>query len=66
MTGAGARPGLEKMKMPGPGRDRYFFIAGAGPGFIFFLLPEPGFFFIAGAVAGPVSEIFYCRGWAGI
>ena len=60
----GARPGLEKFKMPGPGsgpgRDRnlfycrgragigIFFIAGAGPGFKFF---------IAGVAAGPGSKI---------
>ena len=66
MTGAG--PGLEKLKMPGPGRDRNFFIAGAGPGFKFFycrgrgragikkiLLLGPGrdlYFFIAGVGPG--------------
>ena len=47
MTGAG--PGLEKLKMPGPGqsRDRNFFSV-AGPGFKFFLLLGPGFFYCRG------------------
>ena len=55
MTGAGS--GLEKLKMPGPGRDQNFFITGAGLGFKFF---------IAGAEAGPGLKKFYCWGRAGI
>ena len=70
MTGVG--PGLEKLKMPGPDRDRHFFycrgragiflLPGPRPGF--FLLPGPGRdlnFFIAGAGAGP-SSVFFIAG----
>ena len=51
MTRAG--PGLDKLKMPGPGlgpgRVGIFFIVGAGPEFIFF--------FIARAEVGPGLKI---------
>ena len=51
MTEAG--PGLEKLKMPGPGqsRDRNFF-AVAGPGFKFFYCRGRDFFIAEGG-AGP-------------
>ena len=72
-----AGPGLEKLKMPGPGSE--FFIAGTGPGskFVYcrgrgragikkFLLPGPGLgrdwnCFLSPG-PGRDSNFFYCRG----
>ena len=45
-------PGFFYCRDRGRAGTEFFFIAGAGPGFNFFLLPELGF--------------FYCRGRAGI
>ena len=55
----GARPGLDKLKMPGPDRDRYFFYCRGRAGILIF---------IAGAGAGPRLKKNYCRGlgWAEI
>ena len=44
--------------MPGPGRDLYFFIAGAGPGFKFFYCRGRDFFYCPGRD----RKFFYCRG----
>ena len=57
--------------MPRPGRDRIFFIAGAGPGFKFFYCRGRDFFYCRGRAGirisllpGPGRDLyfFYCRG----
>ena len=62
-TGAGAE--LDILTIPGPGRDRFFFNARAGPGFKLFLLPGRDFLYcragikifkITGARASPGVE----------
>ena len=74
MTWAG--PGLQKLKMPGPGpsQDRNFFIAGAGPEFNFFYCRGRDFFYCRGraeigifsiAGAGPGRDIFIAGAGAG-
>ena len=55
------------MKVPGPGRDRNFFIAGTGLGSEFFSCRDRGRagisnFFVTGAGAGPGSKIKNDRG----
>ena len=61
MTGAG--PGLEKLKMPGPGLE-FFYCRGRAGILIFIAGAWPRLkIFIAGAYVGLRSELFfYCRG----